>query len=1064
MRIRDIYIDGFGVYHNQTVNDIPDGIILFIGKNEGGKTTLMEFIRSTLFGFPSSKDRNNYPPLRGGSHGGRIKLVTRDGQIISVQRFGRKAIISYEDGTSEQAELSEKLFNIDRWTFEKVFAIGLGDLQGLGILSEDSIKGRILAASAGIGAKSIPNIMNDIKSELNDLLKSGRATNPKINQIVRDLSKIRSEIRDLQKNSESYGELQKKLVEFDEKIKENQKNQSVMRQRIERIKLIEQARKSWLELIETEKKLNELEFASGFPPKGLERFEKLKENIDNARLERDDFYAKAQRLEAQLQSIVVDEKVISKRVSIESLIKERQMLISALKDLPDVDRERQQKEDNFREQLKDLGADWDSKRLAEVDTSVQVRHRVQDFDRNIESAERKYEQARINLQSRQNDEKSAKTLLDEAQKDLDSFEKPAIIEKDEIRRQKEIIQQIRSSFHQKDNLDIQLAAKRESFQREDNYIKSLEDQYSQLLQMPLWILIVAILIAFILIGLSIAMKSYVSTAFIFLFFVVVIFGLNILRDHQIKSKKGFVKEIQNHKDIANQISEEIIVIETKIKEKTDEIKEFAHSISLENLNDVSKIDEFERNLNQIDEALRNWDICKEKKEEAGRKYQIAVKNLEEAIQLVESAETELQRLEEEWGQWITERGFDASIRPKGFDTILQMVENARDTENALKGLMDRVKRINDYIAKIREEIINILRSCNMSQRSSEVGISEIDALDTALKTAIENQRKQTDLKEKLDDARREIKNLDKKITNWQDELDELMKKVQAKDEDEFRHIAKSYDNWLKCRDKYDINRQNLINLAGNEEALKSLESDLMETDSFSLLSEKEELERNINNISEQIEKDTDERGKLRERVEQILKDEELSKLLFKQKSLEEQLSIAVKRWATFIVLQSLINQISEKYERERQPKVIKEASEYIKIITDKNYRLMKPIGENSVKIENVDTMERKDEIGWSGGLADQVYLAVRFGLAKDFSEHSEPLPIILDDVLVRFDDERQLGTAKVILNVAKNHQIFIFSCHPLTREIIENAYIETGLSGTVPLTHYIIDDGTIIKV
>ena len=42
---------------------------------------------------------------------------------------------------------------------------------------------------------------------------------------------------------------------------------------------------------------------------------------------------------------------------------------------------------------------------------------------------------------------------------------------------------------------------------------------------------------------------------------------------------------------------------------------------------------------------------------------------------------------------------------------------------------------------------------------------------------------------------------------------------------------------------------------------------------------------------------------------------------------------------------------------------------------------------------------------WSSGLADQVYLALRLALAKVFSYQVDALPIILDDILVRFDED-----------------------------------------------------------
>jgi len=49
------------------------------GENEAGKSTLLAFLRAMLFGFPKkSTSARQYPPLRGGGHGGRI-VVTDDG-------------------------------------------------------------------------------------------------------------------------------------------------------------------------------------------------------------------------------------------------------------------------------------------------------------------------------------------------------------------------------------------------------------------------------------------------------------------------------------------------------------------------------------------------------------------------------------------------------------------------------------------------------------------------------------------------------------------------------------------------------------------------------------------------------------------------------------------------------------------------------------------------------------------------------------------------------------------------------------------------------------------------
>ena len=60
MRIRQIYLDGFGVFHDRRIvigrgDDGNQGVVLFTGANEAGKTTLMSFIRGILFGFEGER-------------------------------------------------------------------------------------------------------------------------------------------------------------------------------------------------------------------------------------------------------------------------------------------------------------------------------------------------------------------------------------------------------------------------------------------------------------------------------------------------------------------------------------------------------------------------------------------------------------------------------------------------------------------------------------------------------------------------------------------------------------------------------------------------------------------------------------------------------------------------------------------------------------------------------------------------------------------------------------------------------------------------------------------------
>lgn len=65
MQLREIHIDGFGIFANKRIKGLAPGINIIYGKNEFGKTTLLEFIRRILFGFPTKKDKTNlYLPVQ----------------------------------------------------------------------------------------------------------------------------------------------------------------------------------------------------------------------------------------------------------------------------------------------------------------------------------------------------------------------------------------------------------------------------------------------------------------------------------------------------------------------------------------------------------------------------------------------------------------------------------------------------------------------------------------------------------------------------------------------------------------------------------------------------------------------------------------------------------------------------------------------------------------------------------------------------------------------------------------------------------------------------------------
>ena len=143
MKIAGLKIDGYGVWRGLEVSRLGEGMNVLYGPNEAGKTTLLEFVRSVLYGF-SPERRRYFPPLHGGRPGGCIEIAAPNGRF-QIQRHDdadgqpgvEQLILTAADGTRQGEHVVKVLLsNIDETIFNNIFAVGLREMQELGALSD----------------------------------------------------------------------------------------------------------------------------------------------------------------------------------------------------------------------------------------------------------------------------------------------------------------------------------------------------------------------------------------------------------------------------------------------------------------------------------------------------------------------------------------------------------------------------------------------------------------------------------------------------------------------------------------------------------------------------------------------------------------------------------------------------------------------------------------------------------------------------------------------------------------------------------------------------------------
>ena len=134
MRIRGVNIRSFGALRERRY-DLSEGMTVFHGPNESGKTTTMEFIRSVLV--PSNK-RNQYPE-RDKSDSGTLSYE-QDGQTRTVR-------LTYRSVEGERPVMPTG--TDDPQLYRSVFAMTSRDLDDERVLTEGGIRSRFLTVPGG---------------------------------------------------------------------------------------------------------------------------------------------------------------------------------------------------------------------------------------------------------------------------------------------------------------------------------------------------------------------------------------------------------------------------------------------------------------------------------------------------------------------------------------------------------------------------------------------------------------------------------------------------------------------------------------------------------------------------------------------------------------------------------------------------------------------------------------------------------------------------------------------------------------------------------------------------
>lgn len=866
---------------------------------------------------------------------------------------------------------------LDRHTYEHVFAIGLEDLQGAELLAKDEVRSRFLSIQGG---ELLADAQTTLRADMEELLISSPQGKRKINVLLGTLAAADVAVNAFANQESDFADIQKELKEVSAEI---EKTEAAIRALDVRDRTLDKQLGAWKyyeEGLETKRKLDLCAQIHSFPEDGAVRWSNLMTRMARIKEERDELMVKmaplAPQQEADVKPWEPQRQEIAALALEVSRWREWQAEWEAKKEALEV----------WEEEYRNLSsgyANWagiDTNRLTNVDWAVgrELAGRVCQRDNE--------------LHYWRNDEPLVEEVSEEA------IVVPQVATEDELATLDRSCQDM-----------LRLVRERNHLQEEIDWLREQpEKRYSAFFWIGFIVVIAAaVVMYFFYTGRAGVNAPYLSAALVLI--SLACFWLNYRKSHQNKYRLLKLNER------IGVIQESVVTLDDQLQmgiPQTD--SEMAHFAG-----EIERIrHEFYRYQAKV--QAQSW-----QEESRRRQIEVHAQWQERGQKLHQDRELTIA----DWRQWVRDQGLP-DTDPAHIETLQrewQSLFTARGRGEILRIQQEKIKTKMDQLYN-RTRIL--IECCGLTMEPSPFAIETIAngyrEQMLAWQTAKEKNAQYADLA-------REKAVLDERWTLCENEMKALFALVNAKDAQEFADKVTAYEQCDQLRQNYERIRQNLRLYAGSEVEFERLWRQLETGEYDKWLQRRDQYERELKeNRVRQMELQQ-RQGALRNELQRLIEDDSLAKALQQRSAIRAELDAELDRYIACVAIDGVLETARTHYDGDGRPQVIERAGQYLQAMTSGRYTL---VMDAEGKVQTVDTAhDLKEADMWSSGTGDQVYLSLRLSLALAFGERSEEMPIVLDDIFVRFDETRQRETLRFLLEFARTRQVFLFTCHAHTAEM-----------------------------
>lgn len=441
-------------------------------------------------------------------------------------------------------------------------------------------------------------------------------------------------------------------------------------------------------------------------------------------------------------------------------------------------------------------------------------------------------------------------------------------------------------------------------------------------------------------------------------------------------------------------------------------------------------------IERAEQALR----ALRRKRERRDRGQAALADVERSLASEEAAlaaaEEELRDWQTRWTEAAQRLGLAAGATPAEVEALLERLQRLDRGREREAELTDDVAAAEAEVETYRERLSRLMQAVG----EPEDGAPSIDALRRRLDTAEATRRRREQLSSKARELAEQRARAEENGRAAAAELTQLAGQIGCSPESLAETAA-------VCRRRGEIDarvrelRQRLtLDAAG--ESLEAFQAEALAFSPEEGAREAAELTERVSAIEEQRTACDQEIGALRRERERLDGESRAAELEQRKAGVAAGLQAEIEAYLRETLAAELLSRAIERYRRANQGPVLARASEIFRRTTRGSFARL------DVAFEDADSTlvgvraGSEDCVpvgGMSQGTRDQLYLALRLASLEHLLGRSRPLPVVVDDVLINFDDDRAGATLGVLAELGRRTQVIYFTHHRHLLEIAGSA-------------------------